>query len=133
MPVVSPSASHHQPGLQPPLDTWFKGGLAFGLEYRTENYKINAGEPGSYIDADGVGNGGNAGSQGFPAFNPATRPTATATAWPPMSTWKPTRPMPSTCKTALRAEHYSDFGSTLTGKIAGSVKATPDLLFRGSP
>ena len=48
------------------------GGMnaAFGFEYRNENYQIFAGEPGSYIDADGVGIGGNAGSQGFPGFQP---------------------------------------------------------------
>ncbi|MFZ3285327.1 MAG: TonB-dependent receptor plug domain-containing protein, partial [Telluria sp.] len=45
--------------------------LAFGAEYRTENYKIFAGEPGSYIDADGAGFGGDPGSQGFPGFRPA--------------------------------------------------------------
>src|SRR5262245_18748705 len=45
--------------------------VAFGAEYRKEKYKIFAGEPGSIIDADGVGVGGNAGSQGFPGFQPA--------------------------------------------------------------
>jgi iron complex outermembrane receptor protein len=45
--------------------------VAFGGEYRHENYKIFAGELGSYNDADGVGVGGNAGSQGFPGFQPA--------------------------------------------------------------
>src|SRR6185369_1399232 len=44
--------------------------VAFGGEYRKETYKIFAGERGSYIDADGVGVGGNAGSQGFPGFQP---------------------------------------------------------------
>ena len=49
----------------------FKGmNVAFGLEHRRENYQIFAGEAGSYIDADGVGIGGNAGSQGFPGFQP---------------------------------------------------------------
>jgi iron complex outermembrane receptor protein len=61
---------------------------AFGFEYRSEEYQIYAGEPGSYIDADGVGIGGNAGSQGFPGFQPndatdrkrhgAARPTSTS-------------------------------------------------------
>jgi iron complex outermembrane receptor protein len=51
------------------------GGLnvAFGGEYRHENFKIFPGEAGSYIDADGVGFGGNAGSQGFPGFQPGDR------------------------------------------------------------
>jgi iron complex outermembrane receptor protein len=50
-------------------DLWGGTNIAFGGEYRDENYQIFAGEPGSYIDADGPG-GGNAGSQGFPGFQP---------------------------------------------------------------
>lgn len=116
-----------------PLDTWFKGGnLAFGLEYRTENYKINAGEPGSYIDADGVGNGGNAGSQGFPGFQPGDQTNRNRDSMAAYVDLETNLTDAINLQTALRAEHYSDFGSTVTGKIAGSVKATPDLLFRGS-
>ncbi len=116
-----------------PIDAWFKGGnLAFGLEYRTENYKINAGEPGSYMDADGVGNGGNAGSQGFPGFQPGDQTNRSRDSVAAYVDLETNVTDSINLQTALRAENYSDFGSTLTGKIAGSVKATPDLLFRGS-
>lgn len=116
-----------------PIDGLFKGSnLAFGLEYRTENYKINAGEPGSYIDADGVGMGGNAGSQGFPGFQPGDqtdRSRGSVAAYVDLET-NVTDAL--SLQAALRGERYSDFGSTLTGKVAASVKATPDLLFRSS-
>ncbi len=36
-------------------DLWGGTNIAFGGEYRDENYQIFAGEPGSYIDADGPG------------------------------------------------------------------------------
>jgi iron complex outermembrane receptor protein len=95
--------------------------VAFGGEYRRENYKIFAGEPGSYNDVDGVGFGGNAGSQGFPGFH--------------QGSYRP-QPQQPRCyvdietdvtnrfkvQTAVRGERYSDFGSTLTGKVAGATK-----------
>jgi iron complex outermembrane receptor protein len=115
------------------IDGIFKNAsLALGLEYRTENYKINAGEPGSYIDADGVGAGGNAGSQGFPGFQPGDqtdRNRDSIAAYVDLET-EVTDALK--IQGALRGEHYSDFGSTVTGKIAGSFKASRDLLLRSS-
>ncbi len=106
--------------------------VAFGAEYRRENYQIFAGEPGSYIDADGVGNGGNAGSQGFPGFQPsdATNKNRNSVAgYVDIETDITPR---LKLATALRAERFSDFGSTVTGKIAASFKATDQFLLRGS-
>ncbi|MBC3870801.1 TonB-dependent receptor [Undibacterium oligocarboniphilum] len=106
--------------------------VAFGGEYRRENYKIFAGEPGSYIDADGVGFGGNAGSQGFPGFQPGDRTDrsrSSVAAYLDIETDVTNR---LKVQTAVRGEHYSDFGSTLTGKLAGSYKATDTVNLRGS-
>jgi iron complex outermembrane receptor protein len=110
------------------------GGLnaAFGFEYRAENYKIFAGEPGSYADADGVGVGGNAGSQGFPGFQPGdatNRDRHSSAAYLDFETDLTAR---TKLQAALRHERYSDFGSTTTGKLAGSFKATNDILLRAS-
>ena len=106
--------------------------VAFGAEYRRENYQIFAGESGSYVDADGVGNGGNAGSQGFPGFQPsdATKRNRNSIAgYVDMETDLTPR---LKLATALRAERFSDFGSTITGKIAASFKASDQFLLRGS-
>jgi iron complex outermembrane recepter protein len=106
--------------------------VAFGAEYRSEQYKIFAGEPGSYIDADGVGFGGNAGSQGFPGFQPGDRTNArrhSSAAYLDLELDVSDRVK---VQGALRHERYSDFGSTTTGKLAGSLRLTPDLLLRGS-
>ncbi|WP_423680032.1 MULTISPECIES: TonB-dependent receptor plug domain-containing protein [unclassified Undibacterium] len=106
--------------------------VAFGGEYRRENYKIFAGEPGSYNDVDGVGFGGNAGSQGFPGFQPGDRTDRnrnSLAAYVDIETDVTNR---LKVQTAVRGERYSDFGSTLTGKLAGSYKATDDVNLRGS-
>ena len=106
--------------------------LAFGAEYRRENYQIKAGESGSYVDADGVGFGGNAGSQGFPGFQPGDqtdRSRNSVAAYVDVET-----DLTAKLKTqaALRAEKFSDFGSTVTGKLAASYKIDEQLLLRGS-
>ena len=94
--------------------------VAFGLEHRRENYKIFAGETGSWIDADGVGVGGFAGSQGFPGFQPGDQLEAdrhSSAAYLDIETDLTDR---FKLQTALRHERYSDFGSTTTGKLAGA-------------
>ncbi len=106
--------------------------VAFGGEFRKENYQIKAGEAGSYIDADGVGNGGNAGSQGFPGFQPGDatdRGRSSVAGYVDVET-DITQAFKT--QTALRYEKFNDFGSTLNGKLAASLKATDALLFRGS-
>nr|WP_229482089.1 TonB-dependent receptor [Massilia sp. JS1662] len=110
------------------------GGLnaAFGFEYRKENYQIFAGEPGSYNDVDGLGFGGNAGSQGFPGFQPgdaANRDRHSSAAYLDFEADIAPR---TKLQAAVRHERYSDFGSTTTGKLAGAFKATDDLLLRAS-
>ena len=105
---------------------------AFGFEYRSENYKIFAGEPGSYSDADGVGVGGNAGSQGFPGFQPGdatNRDRHSTAAYIDIETDVTDR---FKLQAALRHERYSDFGSTTTGKLAGAYRLAGGLLLRGS-
>ncbi|MGZ5201729.1 MAG: TonB-dependent receptor plug domain-containing protein [Telluria sp.] len=105
---------------------------AFGFEYRKENYQIFAGEPGSYIDADGVGFGGNAGSQGFPGFQPGdatNQDRHSHAAYLDVETDVTQR---LKLQTALRYERFSDFGSTVNGKLAGAFKAVDGVLLRAS-
>lgn len=110
------------------------GGLnaAFGFEYRKENYQIFAGEPGSYIDADGVGAGGNAGSQGFPGFQPGDATNRDRHSTAAYLDFEADIAPRTKLQAAVRHEHYSDFGSTTTGKLAGAFKATDDVLLRAS-
>ena len=106
--------------------------LAFGAEYRTENYKIFAGEPGSYIDADGPGFGGDPGSQGFPGFRPADvtdRDRHSVAAYVDVETDLTDR---LKVLSAVRYEKFSDFGNSVTGKLAAAYKLTDAVLLRGS-
>ncbi len=106
--------------------------VAFGAEYRRENYNISAGERGSYIDADGVGAGGNAGSQGFPGFQPADQTDKSRSSWAGYVDIETDVTDQFKVQTAVRHERYNDFGSTTTGKLAASFKASDQLLFRGA-
>lgn len=110
---------------------WLHGvGLAAGLEHRRETYDIFAGEPGSWGDFDGPG-GGNAGSQGFPGFQPVDEVDAgrdSVAAYVDVEL-QATRRFLFTV--ALRGEHYSDFGDTLDGKLSFGY-ALGEVHLRGS-
>ena len=111
---------------------WLHGvSLAAGLEYRRETYSIFAGEPGSYADFDGPG-GGNAGSQGFPGFQPVDEIDASRrslAAYVDMEF----RTTPKLLLTAaLRGEDYDDFGNTLDGKVSFAYAMSSALNLRGS-
>jgi iron complex outermembrane receptor protein len=106
--------------------------VAVGAEYRKENYKIFAGEPGSYVDADGLGFGGNAGSQGFPGFQPSDatdKNRHSSAAYLDLEADVTDR---FKLQGALRYEKFSDFGSTVTGKLASAYRVSNDVLLRGS-
>ena len=105
--------------------------VAFGLEYRAEDYEIFAGEPGSYNDVDGVG-GGNAGSQGFPGFQPSDETNSGRNSYAAYFDTELGLTEALTAVAALRFEDYSDFGSTLDGKIALAFRASDAIVFRGS-
>jgi iron complex outermembrane receptor protein len=106
--------------------------VAFGGEYRIEKYKIFAGEPGSYIDADGLGVGGNAGSQGFPGFQPGDITNARRHSTAAYLDLEADLDAKTKLQGAVRYENFSDFGSTVTGKLAGSYRVNPEALLRAS-
>ena len=115
------------------FDNWFMGtNVAFGAEYRYEKYQIFAGEPGSYIDADGVGIGGNAGSQGFPGFQPGDSTNKNRNSIAAYVDIEADLTSKLKLQTAVRAERYNDFGSTLTGKLAAGYQLADGFLGRAS-
>lgn len=106
--------------------------LAFGSEYRTEWYTLFAGEAASYTNyAPGSGVAG--GAQGFPGFQPrnevraATRDNVGVYADAELNitqAWL--------FEGAARYEHYTDFGSSLTGKVATRYKLGENFSLRGT-
>lgn len=123
--------------------------IAFGSEFRYENFKINKGEEASYASYDINGNIANAntpsnllvynpisgnerpgGSQGFPGYSESINKSRTNFAAYVDSELDITKKW--MISGALRYENYSDFGSTFNGKFATRYAFTPEFAFRGS-
>jgi iron complex outermembrane receptor protein len=113
--------------------------LVAGAEVRREDYSITAGQPESYElgpVVDSMGNPKIPGSQVFPGFRPSDASDNDRLS---ESAYLGLESQP-TARTNLdiggRFEHYSDFGSTVTGKIDGRVAVVKqgdnELAVRGS-
>jgi iron complex outermembrane receptor protein len=109
--------------------------VAFGTEYRRENYQIHAGEPGSYNDG-GVPNqaGGRAaiGAQVFPGFRPSNEVNSSRNSSAGYVDVEGDVVKRLRIGLAGRAEHYSDFGNTLDGKLTGRLQLHTRVVLRGS-
>ena len=94
--------------------------VAFGTEYRRESYQILAGEPDSYGDG-GVPNqaGGRAaiGAQVFPGFRPSNEVDQSRHSVAGYVDVEGDVARWLRLGMAGRAEHYSDFGNTVDGKL----------------
>ncbi len=124
--------------------------LAFGAEFRTEQFSIFAGEEGSYATYDTSGRpitnpatqtapidpiSGElrpGGSQGFPGYSPANEVKKNRNNISLYTDAEFDVTDNLLVSTAVRFENYSDFGSTLNGKLATRLKATDNINFRGS-
>lgn len=102
--------------------------LALGAEFRTENYQIFAGEEGSWKSY----NGAAAGSQGFPGFRPDNETNATRTNFGAFADAEFNFTSKFLIGTAVRYEHYNDFGSTTNGKLTMRYQFSPAFTLRGS-
>lgn len=123
--------------------------LAFGMEYRTENFGIFAGEVPSYglYDENGVvitnpaiqdvatdSNGDElpGGSQGFPGYSPDNVVDRSRTNYGLYLDTEINISEAFMIAGAVRFEDYSDFGNTINVKLASRLKITDDLSLRGS-
>ena len=105
--------------------------LAWGLEHRLDRYRIEAGEEYSYRDYDDVG-GAAGGIQVFPGFKPENEVDELRSAF---SLYVDTEFYVSDTfliSPAVRFENYSDFGSTINGKVATKLDLSADFALRGS-
>lgn len=132
-------------------DSIFEGfNLAIGTEYRIEKFNIFAGEVGSYATYDINGNvvtdptqqtiptdpiSGDprpGGSQGFPGYSPSNEVNETRSNFSLYVDGELDITKSLMLSTAIRYENYSDFGSTLNGKIASRLKLNQNINVRGS-
>ena len=124
--------------------------LAFGAERRAENFEIFAGEVGSYATFDTNGDpisnpltqlapidpiSGDArpgGSQGFPGYSPKNVVDKSRSSYAAYVDTEFDITKEFLVSGAVRFENYSDFGSTLNGKISSRLKLTNNANLRGS-
>jgi iron complex outermembrane receptor protein len=121
--------------------------LGLGAEYRFERYAIYKGEFGSYgaynsdervyqnLVGDGAGDSlrtAASGAQGFPGFSPADVKSKTRSNLGLYADAELNVTREWLLDGAVRFEHYSDFGSVATFKLATRYKLTSDLNVRGS-
>jgi iron complex outermembrane recepter protein len=103
--------------------------VAFGTEFRVENYQIFAGEEASYKNYNPKRAGG---SQGFPGFQPGDVTNKTRTNIGLYADIETDITNSFMIGTAARFENYSDFGSTLNGKLTSRLKVSDNFLIRGT-
>ena len=124
--------------------------LAFGAEYRSENFVIFAGEEAAYgtFDTNGLlitdpstqtqptdpetGNLRPGGSQGFPGYSPANEVDRNRSNISLYADSEIDFSESFLLSAAVRYEDYSDFGNTLNGKLAMRLKASENFNIRSS-
>ena len=108
--------------------------VAFGGEFRYDQFKIAAGEPNSYI------NGGRqigttptaSGSQVFPGYQPSDEVNKSRTNVAGYVDLESDLTEKLLLHAAGRAENYSDFGSSVSGQLAARFSIIDGLAVRGS-
>jgi len=118
--------------------------LVLGAEFRVENYSIRAGDAASWQ----LGNGGDSagvdfdttaagapkapGAQGFPGFRPANEVNRSRTSIAGYAGFETQLTDRLLIDVGGRYERYSDFGNTLTGKLATRFEVVPGVALRGA-
>jgi iron complex outermembrane receptor protein len=118
--------------------------LVLGAEFRVENYSIRAGDAASWQ----LGNGGDSagvdydttaagapkapGAQGFPGFRPANEVNRSRTSIAGYAGFETQLTDRFLIDVGGRYERYSDFGNSLTGKLATRFEVVPGVALRGA-
>jgi len=116
-------------GLASPLN------VAIGTEARREGYALHAGEPDSWRNGGVLlpnGKPAASGAQVFPGFRPANASNSSRTAIGVFVDVEANITDKLLASAALREEHYNDFGSNLSGKLAGRFDFTKNFALRGA-
>jgi iron complex outermembrane receptor protein len=108
--------------------------VAWGVEARRETYEIFAGEPDSYRNGGVLLNGNPtaSGAQVFPGFRPANELEEDRTAVGVYLDLEANVTDAFLVSAAVRGESYSDFGETVTGKLAARYDVNENFAVRGS-
>jgi len=130
-------------------EDFFEGvNVAFGAEYRLENYEITAGEPASYQQyseqgdvitradqepaEDFYGDPRPGASQVFPGFSPKNELSRERSSIAGYFDIEADLTQKFLLTFATRFENYSDFGSTINFKVSSRYKLTDNINIRGA-
>jgi iron complex outermembrane receptor protein len=117
-------------GLPGPLN------VAVGAAYRWEQYKIEAGETASWINGNHLSQDSSgaapAGSSVFAGFSPTDASDNDRTNFGAYADLETRLSSQLLANVAGRFEHYSDFGSRVSGKLALRLQPSPRLVVRGA-
>ena len=106
--------------------------VAIGLEARRESYGITAGEEASWAKGPRSGQDIVAGAQGFPGFKPENATDVHRTNVGVYADLEAQLTQKLLASAAVRAEDYSDFGSSVTGKLAARYDFTRAFALRST-
>lgn len=118
--------------------------LVLGGEFRAENYTIQAGDVASWqlgtggdsagvdFDTAGAGTPKFPGSQGFPGFQPGNEVSRSRTSIAGYTGLETQLTDRFLIDVGGRYESYSDFGNTLTGKVATRYEVVPSVALRAA-
>ncbi|GGE05474.1 TonB-dependent receptor [Tsuneonella deserti] len=106
--------------------------VAFGTEYRNENFRIVAGDFQSYAGGPFIANGAPAGAQVFPGFRPANEVDESRNSKAAYLELETDLTDALTIQLAGRYEDFSDFGDTVNGKAAARFEPIDGIALRGS-
>ncbi|WP_035565363.1 TonB-dependent receptor domain-containing protein [Hymenobacter sp. IS2118] len=114
--------------------------LAFGGEYRVDRFQIEAGEPNSYLNGGrrtgvtptSAGAPTASGAQVFPGYQPSDELDESRNNVAGYLDLESDITEKLLLRLASRAENYSDFGSNVSGQVAGRYSILDGLAIRGS-
>ncbi len=113
--------------------------VAIGAEFRYDNYQIDPGEEDSYknggvpvLDGPNAGSPAPVGASCFPGFSPRNATDKSRTNFATYLDLENNVSEQFLLSVAGRFENYSDFGSTITGKVAGRYEFAPGVALRGA-
>jgi iron complex outermembrane receptor protein len=108
---------------------------AFGAAWRRERWVTLAGERASWIDGGATSQNGTdtpGGSQVFPGFSPSDASDSRRDNTGVYADLETNLSEQVLVNGAARYEHYSDFGSVTTGKLAARYQPSPHVTFRAA-
>jgi iron complex outermembrane receptor protein len=106
--------------------------VAFGGEHRQETYGIEAGEKKSWATGPGAVDGLPSGANGFPGYSDDQAGNWSMQSYAAYVDIEIPLAVRWTVDAAGRYEHFTDFGSTLNGKISTRYEIVEGIALRGS-